>query len=120
MKTFALTAALVATATALPHVRRVTPVNNGTAPVSDPAVWESLRGKIKHIVYLMMENHSFDNIAGYWSFNDKIDNLRNIQFCNNYTNENWTVWGEPLSICAGPYEDEVPLSDPDHNFAGTS
>jgi len=29
-------------------------------------------------------------------------------------------WGEPLNICAGPYEDEVPLQDPDHNFAGTS
>lgn len=37
-----------------------------------------------------------------------------------YTNPNWTVWGEPINICAGPYEDEVPLVDPDHNFAGTS
>lgn len=31
-----------------------------------------------------------------------------------------TVWNEPIDICAGPYEDEVPLKDPDHNFAGTS
>lgn len=24
----------------------------------------------------MMENHSFDNIAGYWDFHPDIDNLR--------------------------------------------
>ena len=68
----------------------------------------------------MMENHSFDNIAGYWDFRDDINGLRNITYCNPYVNPNWTVWGEPISICAAPYEDEVPLTDPDHNFAGTS
>jgi phospholipase C len=68
----------------------------------------------------MLENRSFDNIAGYWDFHPDIDNLRNISYCNPYTNPNWTVWGEPLSICAGPYEDEVPLADPDHYFSGTS
>ncbi|KAL1962502.1 hypothetical protein VTN77DRAFT_9623 [Rasamsonia byssochlamydoides] len=70
----------------------------------------------------MMENHSFDNIAGYWTFHPGIDNLANLgkSFCNEYTNPNWTVWGEPLLICAAPYESEVPLADPDHNFAGTS
>lgn len=44
--------------------------------------------KIKHVVYLMMENHSFDNIAGYWDFHPDIDNLRNISYCNEYTNPN--------------------------------
>jgi len=68
----------------------------------------------------MMENHSFDNIAGYWDFRPDINGLRDITFCNNYTNPNWTVWNEPISICASPYEQEVPLKDPDHNFAGTS
>lgn len=68
----------------------------------------------------MLENHSFDNIAGYWDFHPDIDNLRNINYCNDYTNPNWTVWGEAMQICAGPYEDEVPLVDPDHNFAGRS
>jgi phospholipase C len=70
----------------------------------------------------MMENHSFDNIAGYWTFHPGIDNLANLNtpYCNAYTNPNWTVWGEPLSICAEPYASEVPLADPDHNFAGTS
>lgn len=67
-----------------------------------------------------MENHSFDNIAGYWDFNPAINGLKDITFCNNYTNPNWTVWNEPISICASPYEQEVPLKDPDHNFAGTS
>lgn len=69
-----------------------------------------------------MENHSFDNIAGYWTFHPGIDNLANLgkPFCNEYTNPNWTVWGEPILICAEPYEGEVPLRDPDHNFAGTS
>lgn len=30
------------------------------------------------------------------------------------------MWGEPLSICAGPFETEVPLVDPDHDFAGVT
>lgn len=68
----------------------------------------------------MMENHSFDNIAGYWDFHPDIDNLRNIEFCNNYTNPSYTIYNEPIQICAAPYEQEVPLFDPDHNFAGTS
>ena len=68
----------------------------------------------------MMENHSFDNIARYWDFHPDIDNLRNIAHCNNYTNPYYTIYGMPLSICAGPYEKEVPLHDPDHNFAGAS
>lgn len=88
--------------------------------VSQNSTWSSLSSKITHVVYLMMENHSFDNIAGYWDFHPDIDNLRNTTYCNEYTNPNWTVWGEPMLICAGPYEDEVPLTDPDHNFAGTS
>ncbi|KAK9371757.1 phosphatidylglycerol specific phospholipase [Lipomyces chichibuensis] len=91
-------------------------------PTGSSDVWKRIRGDIKHVVYLMMENHSFDNLAGYWDFHPDIDNLRNLKtpFCNEYTNPNWTVWGEPLMVCAGPYEGEVPLKDPDHNFAGTS
>lgn len=72
------------------------------------------------MVYLTLENHSFDNVAGYWNFHPDIDNLRNISFCNEYTNPNWTVWGEPLEICAAPHETEVPLEDPDHMFAGVT
>ncbi|PLN74600.1 phosphoesterase-domain-containing protein [Aspergillus taichungensis] len=86
----------------------------------DRRTWSHLRSNIKHVVYLMMENHSFDNIAGYWDFHPDIDNLRNIKYCNEYTNRNWTVWDEPLEICASPYETEVPLEDPDHEFAGVT
>ena len=43
--------ALIASAAAIP-VRR------------QAAQWQSLSSKITHVVYLMMENHSFDNIAG--------------------------------------------------------
>jgi phospholipase C len=68
----------------------------------------------------MMENHSFSNIAGYWDFHPDIDNLRKREYCNEYTNPKWTVWGEPLDICAAPYETEVPLEDPDHEFAGVT
>ncbi|KAJ5287504.1 hypothetical protein N7478_003190 [Penicillium angulare] len=89
-------------------------------PTGNTQVWSQLRKNIKHVIYLTLENHSFDNIAGYWDFHPDIDNLRNISFCNEYTNPNWTVYGEPLDICAGPYETEVPLTDPDHNFAGVS
>ncbi|KAK4561567.1 hypothetical protein LTR86_004246 [Recurvomyces mirabilis] len=122
MKTAAAVVALAAGASAMPYVRRQASYGNATstAPITNPAVWENLRGKIKHVVYLMEENHSFDNIAGYWDFHPDIDNLRNIEYCNDYTNPNWTVWNEPLKICAAPYEDEVPLKDPDHNFAGVS
>ena len=68
----------------------------------------------------MMENHSFDNLAGYWDFHEGINGLNNITFCNSYTNPNYTVYNESLQVCAGPYEQEVPLNDPDHDFAGTS
>jgi phospholipase C len=30
------------------------------------------------------------------------------------------VWGEPLQICSAPFETEVPLLDPDHDFAGVT
>ncbi|OQV08704.1 hypothetical protein CLAIMM_12932 isoform 2 [Cladophialophora immunda] len=107
--------ALIAVGHAIPVAPRQSwgqPSTNSTgSPLSD---------KITHVVYLMLENHSFDNIAGYWDFHPDINNLRNVTYCNDYTNPNWTVWNQPLSICAGPFEDEVPLVDPDHNFAGTS
>ncbi|KAJ5792935.1 uncharacterized protein N7503_008913 [Penicillium pulvis] len=90
------------------------------APTGNTKAWTNLRKNIKHVIYLTLENHSFDNIAGYWDFHPEINNLRNRTFCNEYTNSNWTVWDEPLNICAAPYETEVPLKDPDHNFAGTS
>lgn len=63
---------------------------------------------------------SFDNIAGYWNFRPDIDGLNNIQHCNNYINPYYTIYGLPIEICAAPYEREVPIHDPDHNFAGTS
>lgn len=98
----------LASAAVLPHehVRRQS--NYTAEPASSPAqygdsaTFASLRSKvrisivaglgkrsrallqIKHVIYLMMENHSFDNIAGYWDFRDDIDGLRNIEFCNEY------------------------------------
>ncbi|KAN0073093.1 Phosphoesterase family domain containing protein [Elaphomyces granulatus] len=97
-------------------------VSNGLPAPRDDAVWTQIRGNIKHVIYLMMENHSFDNIGGYWSFHPGIDNLLNLgaPFCNAVTHPNWTVWGEPLNVCAAPYESEVPLADPDHGFPGTA
>jgi phospholipase C len=68
----------------------------------------------------MLENRSFDNIAGYWTFNKDIDNLADTPHCNSYVSENYTVWDQPFYICSQPYEQEVPLHDPDHAFAGTS
>ncbi|CAI7568857.1 unnamed protein product [Penicillium palitans] len=73
-----------------------------TYPTGGARVWGQLRENIKHVIYLTLENHSFDNIAGYWDFHPEIDNLRNITYCNDYTNPNWTVYGEPLAICAEP------------------
>ncbi|OQE47572.1 hypothetical protein PENCOP_c001G02574 [Penicillium coprophilum] len=81
-------------------------------------VWGQLRENIKYVNYLTLENHSFDNIAGYWDFHPDIDNLRNLTYCNDYANPNWTVYGEPLAICAEPYATEVTLKDPHHNFGG--
>lgn len=87
MKSTVAVASMLAGVSAMPYVRRQ--VTNGTSSVPNPAVWADLRGKIKHVVYLMEENHSFDNIAGYWDFHPDIDNLRNINYCNDYTNPNW-------------------------------
>ncbi|KAJ5163767.1 Phosphoesterase [Penicillium coprophilum] len=89
-----------------------------THPTRGTQVWE--QSQIKHVIYLILENHSFDNIAGYWGFHPDIDNLRNLTYCNDYTNPNWTVYGEPLAICAEPYATEVPPQDPDHNFGGVT
>ncbi|KAJ9491428.1 hypothetical protein VN97_g1823 [Penicillium thymicola] len=91
-----------------------------TYPTGGAQLWGQLRENIKHVIYLTLENHSFDNIAGYWDFHPEIDNLRNLTYCNDYTNPNWTVYGEPLAICAEPYATEVPLEDPDHNFGGVT
>ncbi|CAD0115003.1 unnamed protein product [Aureobasidium uvarum] len=95
---------LTGLASALPYMGPG-PLKMRQQMTSDNSTWTDLRGKvsisieqeawlmeadvlqIKHVVYLMMENHSFDNIAGYWDFND-IDNLRNITYCNQYTNPN--------------------------------
>jgi len=120
MKTIFAAAGLIAAASALPSKQFYPRQAGNSSTAGTGAQWTNIRNNIKHVVYLMMENHSFDNIAGYWDFNNDIDNLRNINYCNNYTNPNWTIYNEPISICAGPYENEVPLKDPDHNFAGTS
>ncbi|RFU27221.1 hypothetical protein B7463_g9100, partial [Scytalidium lignicola] len=96
--------------------------NIDASTIHNQGQWTHIKQNIKHVIYLMMENRSFDHIAGFWKFHPGIDNLANLKtpFCNEYTNPNWTVWGEPLMICAKPYEAEVPLKDPDHAFAGVS
>lgn len=119
MRTSFALAALAATTLASPINGRQ---SQGNTTIQNPAKWSDLRGKIKHVVYLMLENRSFSNVAGAWTFNNKINNLANRKepFCNDYISDKYTIYGEPLSICAGPHEAEVPLRDPDHNFAGTS
>ncbi|KAK9453386.1 phospholipase C [Dipodascopsis uninucleata] len=80
--------------------------------------FNELRKNIKHVVYLMFENRSFDNIAGYWTYNKKINNLVGKKYCNDYSYYKYTVYNESMSICASPWAQEVPLYDPDHNFGG--
>lgn len=48
----------------------------------------------------MMENHSFDNIAGYWDFHPDIDNLLNLKtkYCNEYTNPNCMTTHKSLEL----------------------
>ncbi|KAH0391880.1 hypothetical protein KCU89_g14047, partial [Aureobasidium melanogenum] len=84
---FAVASSLSGLASALPYMGPGT-LEMRQQMTSKNATWTDLRGKIKHVVYLMMENHSFDNIAGYWDFHPDIDNLRNITYCNQYTNPN--------------------------------
>ncbi|GAB5590147.1 hypothetical protein Unana1_05047 [Umbelopsis nana] len=103
---------------ALSAVTSALPVEKKTEQSTE--VWDRLRGQIKHVVYLMMENHSFDNIAGYWDYRNDIDNLVGMEYCNNYTNPYYTIYNQSLEICASPYEQEVPLNDPDHDFLGTN
>ena len=43
----------------------------GTAQASTPGTLDFLRSKIKHVVYLMIENRSFDHICGWLYENDK-------------------------------------------------
>ena len=44
-------------------------VGSNAAPApNNAATFSALKKNIKNIVYLMLENRSFDNIAGYWNY----------------------------------------------------
>ena len=62
------TAAVAAPASGAPVKRaaNVTTSQSNTQFGGKGAQWGNIKNNIKHVVYLMLENRSFDNIAGYW------------------------------------------------------
>ncbi|KAJ3102081.1 hypothetical protein HDU97_000795 [Phlyctochytrium planicorne] len=89
--------------------------SNGLHPRGTPS---PLADKIKKVVVLVMENRSFDNIAGYYNHTSDIDNLiqyeikNKKQFCNN------VVVANPKNgkICFTPTAPDVQEDDPEHDF----
>jgi phospholipase C len=60
-------AALSSTTLAAPAFEKRQNVT-GTAQLNNKGGnWPAIKNNIKHVVYLMLENRSFDNIAGFWS-----------------------------------------------------
>lgn len=88
-------------------------------PASGPGSPQSinnLKDKIKHVVHIILENRSFDNILGGFTIGDMDTAARNGPFCNpaNTTDPNSQVF------CAGPKDYDVITNDPDHSVTGNN
>jgi phospholipase C len=83
-------AAVLASTSAIPHGRIPRPRNldvwgqlrNNVSASLEYGAWRSFNSKYRSSMYLIMENRSFDNIAGYWNFRDDIDGLIGETYCN--------------------------------------
>jgi len=75
--------------------------------------WKS---RIKNVVVLVLENRSFDTIAGGLRYNDAIDGLLDIEYCNpvNVSDPHSAV------VCAQNTAANVAPDDPAHGISGVN
>ncbi|KAJ3110453.1 hypothetical protein HDU96_006608 [Phlyctochytrium bullatum] len=96
------------------------PSSTVVVPPSPTPVPTGVAAKIKKVVVLVMENRSFNNLAGYYNHTTDIDNLiqYNIKngksFCNPVDVTNLSKG----TICAGPNAPNRQINDPDHSLPG--
>ncbi|KAJ3317525.1 hypothetical protein HDV06_001506 [Boothiomyces sp. JEL0866] len=77
-----------------------------------------LSSKIKNVIVLVLENRSFDSIAGGFTYNSSINGLIGKKFCNP-TNVS-DISGD--FVCADAVADanDIMQDDPDHTLSGIS
>ncbi|KAI8621201.1 phosphoesterase, partial [Chytriomyces sp. MP71] len=76
---------------------------------------------IKHVVVLVQENRSFDNLAGYYNYTSDIDNLIQYSIKNKGPHCNPKDVTKPNAnlVCAYVDSPDVQPIDPDHSLPGT-
>lgn len=77
----------------------------------------SFKDHIKNVVVLVLENRSFDTIAGGLSYNPEIDGLLHHKFCNPV---NVSDPSNHETVCAKPIAQNVAPDDPNHGTSGVN
>ncbi|KAJ3281139.1 hypothetical protein HDU76_009002, partial [Blyttiomyces sp. JEL0837] len=88
---------------------------------SPPApTFTSLNDKIKKVVVLLLENRSFNNLAGYYNYTDDIDNLIQYEKKHGHPYCNPISVGDPSrgQLCASNAAPNRQYEDPDHGLTG--
>jgi phospholipase C len=77
---------------------------------------QNLKSKIKNVVWIILENRSFDNILGGVTRAGFDNPINNGPYCNpqNLTNPNLA------NYCAGTKDFDSILNDPDHSVTGNN
>jgi len=77
---------------------------------------QNLKSKIKNVVWIILENRSFDNILGGVTRPGFDNPINNGQYCNpqNLTNPSLPNW------CSGTKDFDSILNDPDHSVTGNN
>jgi phospholipase C len=75
-----------------------------------------LTDRIKRVVVLVLENRSFDTVAGGFTYSKDIDNLVNTKYCNpaNVSNPSQGT------VCATPTLPNIDANDPNHSISGAN
>ncbi|KAF9515743.1 hypothetical protein BS47DRAFT_743213 [Hydnum rufescens UP504] len=76
-----------------------------------------LNSRIKSVVVLVLENRSFDTVAGGFSYSSDIDNLVNKRNYCNPANISASTGG---TVCATPTLPNVSVDDPSHSISGNN
>jgi len=76
-----------------------------------------LNSRIKSVVVLVLENRSFDTVAGGFTYSNDIDNLVNKRNYCNPANISASTGG---TVCATPALPNVSVDDPSHSISGNN
>ena len=88
----------------------------GTGNGNGDSGGSSLTDRIKNVVVLILENRSFDNIAGDFTYTGDIDGLVHTKHCNPINITDLSLG----TICATPTLPNINPDDPNHSITGTN